>query len=261
MQKSPCLPLIGPVTVLLAALLLLPASLAVAATPDAGQILKPCSACHTTARICANLDRGRDYWAATVQHMMEKGARITPDEIPGFVNTLTLAGATGEARMLLGCTAEDATEPAPVVQPAMGIGVRLLHPALMALNFLLALWVGREGLKRTQFSHFKRKVTFDWKGHVRFGLLVMVLWLLGMAAGSAVTYMVHGSLGVTGTHRSAAMTMFPLILFGIGTGLYMDRIKKPRTLLPLLHGIGNLLLLALALGQLITGLGMVGRMF
>jgi len=50
-----------------------------------------------------------------------------------------------------------------------------------------------------------------------------------------------------------ALVMLPLILFGLFSGLYMDRRKKKRTLLPLLHGINNMVVLALVGYQITTG--------
>jgi len=62
----------------------------------------------------------------------------------------------------------------------------------------------------------------------------------------------HGFL-VTGTHGKVALVMLPLVLFGLFSGLYMDLRKKNRTLLPLLHGINNMVVLALAGYQITTG--------
>ncbi|HKI82646.1 MAG TPA: DUF4079 domain-containing protein, partial [Pseudodesulfovibrio sp.] len=56
-----------------------------------------------------------------------------------------------------------------------------------------------------------------------------------------------------GLHGGTAPVMLALILFGSTTGLYMDRKKAKRTLLPILHGAANLLLLLLALSQFVTG--------
>jgi hypothetical protein len=47
--------------------------------------------------------------------------------------------------------------------------------------------------------------------------------------------------------------MLPLIVFGMTSGVYMDKKKARRTLLPLLHGSCNLILLIMAFLQIRTG--------
>lgn len=51
--------------------------------------------------------------------------------------------------------------------------------------------------------------------------------------------------------------MVPLMLFSLASGLIMDRRKARRKTLPLMHGLGNLALLALALLQVWTGFGVL----
>lgn len=43
------------------------------------------------------------------------------------------------------------------------------------------------------------------------------------------------------------------MLFGLASGLVLDRRKARRTVLPLVHGLANLVLLILALVQVWTG--------
>ena len=45
---------------------------------------------------------------------------------------------------------------------------------------------------------------------------------------------------ITGGHGKVALVMAPLILFGFASGLYMNIKKKQRRVLPLLHGMNNL---------------------
>jgi len=47
--------------------------------------------------------------------------------------------------------------------------------------------------------------------------------------------------------------MMPLILFGLISGHYMNRVKKKRTILPLMHGINNLIVVILAVWQIKSG--------
>jgi hypothetical protein len=48
--------------------------------------------------------------------------------------------------------------------------------------------------------------------------------------------------------------MLPLGLFGIVSGFFLYLKPKPRRILPALHGINNLVVLILALGQIVTGM-------
>jgi len=64
----------------------------------------------------------------------------------------------------------------------------------------------------------------------------------------------HGFL-ITGTHGKVALIMAPLIIFGLYSGLYLHRIKKKRKLLPIIHGLNNLVVPILALTQIVTGWG------
>jgi len=47
--------------------------------------------------------------------------------------------------------------------------------------------------------------------------------------------------------------MLPLILFGLFSGLYLNYKKGKRMLLPILHGINNLVVLILSLYQVSSG--------
>ncbi|WP_207259783.1 DUF4079 family protein [Desulfovibrio sp. Huiquan2017] len=234
---------------LLALYFLLPSAPAVAADP--AQEITPCLSCHTVERICRNIDQGGEFWTSTVRRMIDKGAHVGPDQVPGLVRLLS--GPNRAAA--LGCPPDNPETEAA----AISIAPRMAHPLLMGLTLLLALWVARQGVNRARFTLFRHKVAFNWKGHTRLGLTVMVLWLLGMTAGTVMTILVHGTPGVYGIHRSVALFMLPLILFGAASGLYMDRRKAPRTTLPLLHGAINMVLVLLALGQLITGTAIVAR--
>jgi uncharacterized membrane protein YozB (DUF420 family) len=127
------------------------------------------------------------------------------------------------------------------------------HPVLQSLATLLGIYAAWLGLQRLRANHFGAKVPFLWKRHVSMGAAAMVLWLLGMLGGLAVARIQWGVNFVTGAHYQVALVMLPLILFGIASGRYMDRVKARRTALPLAHGACNLLVLLLALYQIRTG--------
>jgi hypothetical protein len=48
-----------------------------------------------------------------------------------------------------------------------------------------------------------------------------------------------------------------MILFGLLSGYIMNKTRKKRSVLPLAHGINNLILTLLALTQMITGWGVI----
>jgi hypothetical protein len=130
-----------------------------------------------------------------------------------------------------------------------------IHPVLQTLAVLLSLYVLYLGWVRFSFAHLGRKgVIFQWKRHVQQGIAVMTTWALAFVIGLGAAWLGWQSVFITGLHYQTALAMLPLIAFGLGSGLLMDRKKARRTLLPLAHGIANALLVLLALAQLYTGI-------
>jgi len=128
-----------------------------------------------------------------------------------------------------------------------------LHPVIQCSATLVALYGFGLGVQRFRSLHLKQKATFNWKRHVLLGEVAMITWLIGMLGGAVMTYMTwHGFL-ITGTHGKVARVMLPLILFGLISGLYMNHRKKKRKLLPLIHGLNNMVVLALASYQISSG--------
>lgn len=130
----------------------------------------------------------------------------------------------------------------------------ILHPILQLSAIVMAIYVFFLGMQRFRFLHLKQKVTFNWKRHVLLGKITMVSWLAGMFGGISMVYVYwHGFL-ITGAHgKLALLVMLPLILFGLFSGLYMNRVKKKRQWLTLIHGLNNLIVLGLALYQIYSG--------
>lgn len=128
-----------------------------------------------------------------------------------------------------------------------------LHPVLMALTTLLAVYAAYLGVERFLSRHMGLRIPFRWKRHSLLGRAVVLLWLLGFLGGLAMTQWVWKASFITGDHYETALSMIPLLAVGGLTGLWMDRRKAPRTVLPLVHGVCNLLLLALAISQFSTG--------
>jgi len=94
---------------------------------------------------------------------------------------------------------------------------------------------------------------FKWKRHVLFGAIALSALLIGMFGGMTLVYLYWKTFLMTGAHGRTAMVMLPLLLFGLGSGILMNRVKKKRKILPLIHGINNLILILLALSQIKTG--------
>lgn len=129
-----------------------------------------------------------------------------------------------------------------------------IHPILQTLAFALSLYVLYLGWLRFQASHMGRKVLFPWKRHVQQGAAVMVVWCLGFVIGLGAAWLNWNIVLITGWHHRLALVMIPFLIFGLASGVIMDKRKKKRRLLPLLHGINNTLLVAAVTVQLYTGI-------
>lgn len=85
-------------------------------------------------------------------------------------------------------------------------------------------------------------------GEIALGVL-----LAGMAGGIIIVYSTWHGLFITGIHGMVALTMTPFIIFGFISGLYMNHAKKKRKILPLAHGLNNLIILIMSISQIISG--------
>lgn len=126
-----------------------------------------------------------------------------------------------------------------------------LHPVMQTLAALIGMWAMWQGWKRIQMQRGV-KVIFPWKQHVRWGAVALVLWTLG-ALGFYVTHDLFGSTHITGLHAQLAWPIIGLSILGLITGYIMDKYKRKRVYLPIIHGIGNVLLIVLIVAELITG--------
>lgn len=133
-----------------------------------------------------------------------------------------------------------------------------IHPVLMALVILLYAYVLYLGVARFRFNHLKQRVMFQWKRHVRLGQVAVVCYALGGFLGMLVTWKEWSVVGGMGWHfHNFVYVILPLCLVSFATGTYMDRKKAPRKLLPLVHGLANLLLLLSGICQIFTGLPVI----
>ena len=130
----------------------------------------------------------------------------------------------------------------------------LIHPIFQSIGILIVLYVWVLGFSRFRSLHLKQKSRFNWKNHVRFAIIGTGILLMGIAGG---LYMVksswHGIL-ITGIHAQTGVLILFFILFAIGSGVYMDKKRKKRKILPLIHGISNTMLLLLSFSQVYTGI-------
>jgi len=129
-----------------------------------------------------------------------------------------------------------------------------IHPVLQTLAVLASLFVLYLGFVRFRFAHLGHKgVIFQWKRHVQLGIAVMSTWALAFVIGLGAAWLEWKSMFITDLHYQLGIVMLPLLVFGLGSGFLMDRVKAKRPLLPLAHAAVNALLVLMALAQLYTG--------
>lgn len=131
-----------------------------------------------------------------------------------------------------------------------------LHPVMQSLVFLLALLVMYQGSKRIGMQ-LGKKAIFPWKQHVKLGSYALILWIIGASLGSAVTDLLFGSTNVTAWHSATASYVLGLAVFGLATGFVMNKYKKKRKYLPILHGVSNFILLILFVYVAYTGMSIL----
>ena len=129
----------------------------------------------------------------------------------------------------------------------------VIHPILQFLAILLALYVFYLGLQRFRSLHLHQTVVFPWKRHAVLGETALGVLLAGMVGGMAVVYLYRHGVFLTGIHGEVALMMVPFMIFGLVSGLYMNRKKKQRRILPLIHGLNNLAVLLMAVSQIVSG--------
>jgi hypothetical protein len=88
---------------------------------------------------------------------------------------------------------------------------------------------------------------------VILGEIALGVLLAGMAGGIYIVYITWHGLFITGIHGTVALIMAPLIIFGFVSGVYMNRRKRKRRILPFVHGLNNLVILLMAISQIISG--------
>ena len=133
----------------------------------------------------------------------------------------------------------------------------MIHPLVQTGAIALAVYVFYLGFQRFRMRHLHQKAVFNWKMHVDLGQAAFSLLLLGFLVAPVVTYFRWGGPVFSTDHGQIGIFMLLLILSGFASGRHMDRNRKKRRLLPLLHGVNNLILLLLCILQIFSGLRMV----
>jgi len=128
-----------------------------------------------------------------------------------------------------------------------------IHPLLQLAATGLALYVLSLGWVRFQVNHMGRKAKFSWMEHVKLGKYTHILWMAGLVLGQYAVSKAWGENGITGNHYFLGQLMMPCIAAGYITGSIMDRDKKKRRYMPLVHGVFNTVAVLLALVQVVTG--------
>jgi len=212
-----------------------------------------CSTCHALDRVCAQQTFSRDLWVETVQRMQEHGAGLSDGQERAVIRYLAAGETPGLCSNAGGLDIFDV----PFSRRVFLFG----HPVFMCLAFVPVLFALLTGARRFTrlLGEKKGSSVFAWKKHVLAGTGGLGMWFLGSLGGAAMTMIFWGGTGITGLHYQVARIMIPMLFLGGGLGLYMDRFKKKRTVLPVVHGINNIILTILGGIQLVTGIVFLGR--
>ena len=127
-----------------------------------------------------------------------------------------------------------------------------IHPIMEAIATLLGIWAMWQGWQRVRMNR-GIKVLFPWAQHVRIGIWAHILWICG-GLGFYVTHSMFGMTHMTGTHAEVAWPVMGLSAFALVTGIIMNKYKKRRKVLPIIHGVANAILLALVFVECWTGI-------
>lgn len=128
-----------------------------------------------------------------------------------------------------------------------------LHPVGQIIAILFACYAAYLGLQRTKSLHFNKTTRFLRERHVITGAIALFSMLGGIAAGSIMVerYLLSPDMIL---HETIAMIILVLGLFGIISGFILYLKPQKRRILPVIHGINNLVILLLASAQVVTGI-------
>lgn len=128
-----------------------------------------------------------------------------------------------------------------------------LHPVAQITATLLCLYALWLGWARLKSLHLGRQTRFQRQRHALAGGMGLGLMTLGVFGGLIMARLYFGGWLLTGEHGVIGLVMLPFMLFGLASGWALYQRPGPRKLLPLLHGLNNLLVLILAVLQIWEG--------
>ena len=137
----------------------------------------------------------------------------------------------------------------------MNIFLLWSHPIIQVIAALLGVYALVQGVRRFVSQHGKKRL-FQWKRHVKFGTITLVLWVLG-STGFYVTHTVFEVTHITGIHANTAWFIVGLSIFGLITGCVLNKVKNRYKKLAIIHGIFNIILFVLVLINFYSGIGLV----
>ena len=117
-----------------------------------------------------------------------------------------------------------------------------IHPLVQLIATVAGFTAMYWGVKRFQMVHLKQKVIFPWKNHVLWGSIALALWAIGLGLGLLFAHLGWGAILITDVHYMVAFAVAPLCVTAYSTVCILDRYKKKRTVLNVVHGVNNLLL-------------------
>ena len=126
------------------------------------------------------------------------------------------------------------------------------HPVVQLFALFLGIWAMYQGCKRVAMQRGV-KVMFPWKQHVKLGSAALLLWVIG-GLGFYVTHSLFGMTHITDEHATIAWYVLGLSVLGFSSGYVMNKYKKKRKWMPIIHGAVNVLLLALVIYEAYSGM-------
>jgi len=131
------------------------------------------------------------------------------------------------------------------------------HPAWQVVFTLLGFYAAWLGLQRFRSLHLGQTVPFARGRHMLLGKLALGGVILGAVGGTIMVRWIWHRWLASGPHAWLGMAVVALALFGLIMGLYLERHPGGRKGPALLHGLVNLLVLALCLVQFYFGDGLM----